>query len=427
MRRRFYYMLVGVAMLMVGGCTNDEPKIDDNVPKMEEDAPEVDNDEVLYYAPLKLTDAQRNIKNAHNRFAFELMGKALETGAITGNDCISPVSLYQLLSMAANGDSGETAAQILKLILGEDKTLEQLNDFNKLVITGLAATDASVSVKYSNSVWLDKDLVINKDFAKKIGNFYKADSKSLALNTEEAKEQINEWCKTKTEGVINPFLDQRLSGVTVALLNATYFSGNWSEPFEKEITQSAEFHNVDGKVSTVDMMCQSAEMQYGEYKGAKVASKTFGEGNFEMVFILPAETADYKEFVSGLSSNYEALMQTMSSKTVVFRAPRFEAESSCDMTNLFKTIGLDKMYSRGFDQIIDNGAPLVVNTILHKVKFKVDESGAEGAAVSAILMDGACGMEDSDIKEITLNRPFIYLVRDRNSEVILFAGLATGF
>jgi serpin B len=65
-------------------------------------------------------------------------------------------------------------------------------------------------------------------------------------------------------------------------------------------------------------------------------------------------------------------------------------------------------------------AGLHVDTVLQKTFIQVDEKGTEAAAATALMMAGA-GLPPEP-KKLIADRPFLYLIRDAESRVILFIG-----
>jgi len=59
--------------------------------------------------------------------------------------------------------------------------------------------------------------------------------------------------------------------------------------------------------------------------------------------------------------------------------------------------------------------------VVHKAFVSVDEEGTEAAAATAVIV-GATAMPPSETVEVTIDRPFIFLIRDIETGAILFVG-----
>ena len=66
----------------------------------------------------------------------------------------------------------------------------------------------------------------------------------------------------------------------------------------------------------------------------------------------------------------------------------------------------------------------VVDKIIHKTKFKLDENGTEAAAATVVSMARSCGPNQMEINRISLefNRPFAFMIRHVETKEILFIG-----
>jgi serpin B len=69
---------------------------------------------------------------------------------------------------------------------------------------------------------------------------------------------------------------------------------------------------------------------------------------------------------------------------------------------------------------MDGTKNLFISDVFHKAFVAVDEAGTEAAAATAVVMR-ALAMPIIDI-ELTIDRPFIFVIRDQESGSILFVG-----
>jgi serpin B len=78
-------------------------------------------------------------------------------------------------------------------------------------------------------------------------------------------------------------------------------------------------------------------------------------------------------------------------------------------------------FSSGADFSGMTGKPdLAIDDVIHKSFVAVDEAGTEAAAATAVIMKltAAPGLP----VEVTLDHPFIFLIRDIQTAAILFVG-----
>ena len=66
--------------------------------------------------------------------------------------------------------------------------------------------------------------------------------------------------------------------------------------------------------------------------------------------------------------------------------------------------------------------PLSIGAVVHQANITVDEAGTEAAAVTAVVMVAGSAAPPADPIEFTVDRPFVFAIRDNPSGAILFVG-----
>ncbi len=93
------------------------------------------------------------------------------------------------------------------------------------------------------------------------------------------------------------------------------------------------------------------------------------------------------------------------------------------MNNVLKSIGMGIAFSdlADFTKMNKQGG-LCISEVLHKSYVKVDEEGTEAAAVTSVGVGitNAYGSHHSFFMKV--NKPFLFVIRERNSNSILFIG-----
>lgn len=409
-----------------GGNHETEVKPEDKPGENEDELPAPKD-----YTALKLTASQEAAKQANNDFAVALIKDVMEMqkGEST---VISPFSLYSVLSMAANGDNGETRDEMLRALGFEpgQAGLDQLNDFNSMLMTQLPQLDSWAYALVSNSMWVGNNMQLLPTFTSMLDKWYAAEAYSLpTLCNENARNLINAWCSEKTKGLIPEFLKENLVA-TLAIINATYFKGIWSEGFEKNNTKKANFTNLDGTTSEVDMMKNIMEQtKYVKTADAEIVGIPYGNGNFRMVCILPSQGSDVNTYAGRMTATQlQADFAKAEDTKCCLQMPKFDVSSSQDITNLVAKKGLARMFSTGFNAISMSGQPLPMSMILQEARVSTDESGTVGAATTIAAWYGIdLNGEVKESVNVTLDRPFLFVIEETSTGTILFMGAVTKF
>lgn len=410
--------------LVISSCSSNEDPVMNN-------EQESGNETIVPtdYTPIELTGETRSTLQACNNFSVNFFREALLSDVeLSGNPCYSPLSVFSTLSMLANGDGTQSRDEILNLLGLPEGTegLSMLNTYQADLCARLSGLDNQVACTFANALVLvpEKKSYLSESFKKTLCDVFKAESIFVDPSTQTGLESINKWCEDNTGEMIKKFLESPMDG-EMALLNASYFKGRWQTPFDKEATKEMPFACMNGKnVPAMFMNREEMSCCYEENELGSSVSMPFGNGNFEMVFILPSANTDLRGMISGIKEN-NVLLSPQNVRKVNLLLPRFEGECKSDVIETLCKVSPEFDLSHGFDNIIP---PYVsyINTIRHATKIKVDENGAEAAAATAAGMLGA-NLSDRtpSVIDLTFDRPFMYVVRETSTDAIVFMGCVT--
>ena len=332
------------------------------------------------------------------------------------NVCISPLSAQLALSMTANGATGETQQQMY----GTMGLADDVNAKAKETIEQLSANRYGCEVNIANSIWVNEKLDVKQEFIDTNKEYFNALVTTAPFN-KETLQRINEWCSENTKGKIKSALDEIKKNDRMYLINALYFNGGWKDEFNKGKTKEAPFTKEDGTVVEVPMMNQSIKTQYYEDDILQIVVKLFDD-TYQMLLVLPAEGVTTEEAAAHLSANYEKILGEMSIYQVTLSMPRFQSDFATSLKNPLKMMGMPRAFGPDaqFDGI--SREPLYIDDAFQKTFIKVDETGAEAAALT-VVRTGLLSMNQKfEERTMNLDRPFIYIIKNYQPENVLFIG-----
>lgn len=356
-------------------------------------------------------------------FATKLFHEVYKSEKNNDNLCISPMSASWALAMAANGAGEATAAEIYSALgFAGNLNADSINVYLQKCGQRLATLDERVKVKSANSAWVSEKLKVNKEFIKKNRTFYDADVKNVTFDATAVK-LINDWCSQKTAGKINEIVKELNPATRLMLINALYFNGRWKAPFLKERTTEELFTKENGEKIKVNMMHQKFDTQYYEDETVQMASKPFGQGTFNMYFILPREGVTMNSVAEAFATNFAQWCNDARRYEVELSLPRFKADYGTSLKDALQTMGMHSVFTPGIADFsgITKKEPIYIGNILQKTFVKVDEEGAEAAAVTSVMLE-AMAAPPSTPKTMKIDRPFFYVIRENGSGNILFIG-----
>jgi serpin B len=142
-----------------------------------------------------------------------------------------------------------------------------------------------------------------------------------------------------------------------------------------------------------------------------------------MVILLPA-SGNFAAFEEGLrSQQISNIVSALQTDVVHLTMPKFEFDSEFRLANTLAEMGMPAAFSGDADfSGMTGNRELSIGDVIHKAFVSVDEAGTEAAAATAVIMVGSSGPDEPPPVEFTIDRPFIFLIRDINTGAILFVG-----
>lgn len=346
------------------------------------------------------------------------------------NLAISPASLELAILMARTGAVGKTADEMKTAL-----SMSALSDEEILSASRqLMWRTNSNGMEAANSLWMQKDYTFSEDFIKTCMEKFMADAFSVDFLTDAAgaTDSINTWASDKTHGKIPEMNPSPLSSDTrLVLINALYFLGDWENSFAAEDTYEQTFRGTK-KDADVSFMHSEENMLYAETPEYQMISLPFkgadnaADSPYSMVFILPADGQDITAVMDGLAANgFAAAAAELSQEKVQLALPKFEFTFDASMKKTMQSLGMTLAFdagSAGFDGMTGSDNDLYISEILHKCYIRVDEEGAEAAAVTEVIMETTAMPVEEKMKTFTADRPFLFAIYDETDNSVLFLG-----
>ena len=372
---------------------------------------------------LSLSTEQKEIVASSNQFAIELLKTVSKTSG--DNQAISPISMGYLLSMLANGASGNTLDEFLTLL--DTRNIEDLNALYSTYRKELPKADALCNLQIANSLWMSDSFRFNPEFADNLSSLFGAETVSCDFTNDNQHEVINRWVADHTDGMIEQLLKSPAFGPLVTV-NTLCFKGEWQEKFDSSLTTSEDFHNIDGSIVKTEMM--NAPSYAAVYKDAPdygVIWLPYGNGSFSMLIMMPKKGHDFNDMVDSLTpadlmSGAEGEYSVMDFKLAI---PKFRISDEKMLGGILAGMGLPSAFNAetaDFSRISDS--PLCMNEVYHSVVVDVDENGTTATAGSATDMFTSPSFEKG---EFIADSPFLFFIQENSTGAILVCGKVTRF
>lgn len=359
-----------------------------------------------------------------NTFNWDIFGQLDHQS----NQFYSAYGISEALSLAANGAKEETLEELLQ-IYGVD-SIEQLNE-EALAVSNKVTDDGFVN---ANSIWLDRKLKKSEEFdayEKNVNGYHDAQVKivDFAGNIDGVREEITDWVKDRTKGFISDYKSIVTEETSADLINAVYFKGLWSVPFDINNTYDQKFYGLNEDKDVSMMHLYSTSVPYYENDTLKAIKLDYKDSSKSIIFITTKNKEDNIADIWNSLPNEEKndlltnLNDAYLSELDTIAIPNLEMDITMEnLDGILKQLGIKTMFtgSADFSKIAQD---LYVSDIIHRAMVKMDEEGTEAAAITEIEMDTMMAPMEEDILDFIADHPYLFVIRDTETGMILFTGL----
>jgi len=371
----------------------------------------------------------QSLVDGNNTFALDLY-RSLSTQ--NGNLIYSPFSISLALAMTYAGARGETESQMADVLHfpGQDVSHAAFNALDlALAQSGQSPTTDQVplQINIANAVWAEQTYPFQQDFLDTIALNYGAGIRlaDFINQYDPVREEINRWVEEQTKDKIKDLLAKGTldADTRMVLVNAIYFKADWLTPFDANNTSDAPFHLLDGSESQVKMMSETLHgIPYAQEEGWKAVELPYAGGTAAMTILVPDE-GGFADFEPALdAAKLEEILGAMQPASVQLGLPKFTFESQFSLPEQLSALGMTDAFQpfvADFSGMTGN-RDLYISDVIHKAFVAVDEKGTEAAAATVAIMK--MGMAPTSNIVLTIDRPFIFVIRDTVSGQILFMG-----
>lgn len=382
---------------------------------------------ISFFAFADEGDELQKVVKGNRIFGFHLYQKL---GESEGNLFFSPYSISTALAMTYAGARGQTEKEMAEVLHFTLKQEPLHLSFSRLQSQLNAIQDKGhVKLSLANSLWCQQDYYFLDTFFNLNKKYYGAGLNFVDFKrkTEEARIAINTWVEKETQQkikeLIKPGIIERLT--RLVLCNAIYFKGNWLSQFDKKKTAEADFHISSNKTIKVPLMNQKSGFRFKNFGNFSAIELPYEGNDLSMIIFLPKEvdglpaleqklTEDsVKNWLDELSKSYK--------QEIFVSLPKFKTTCEFQLGEVLAEMGMPGAFSlppANFSGMTGK-KDLFISNVIHKAFVDVNEEGTEAAAATAVVM-----------KRIAISRPltfradhpFIFLIRENQTEGILFIG-----
>ena len=406
---------------------------------------------LLSVAPVLAAEPITTAANAINTLGVELLHR---TGSATENALLSPYSIQSALVLTCVGAAGDTRAEMGKVLHYPADDTEVQRSFAALRgslanIVQNSARDAEqmrqwggktdlISLTMANRLFGQTGYAFREPFLALVKKEYDAPFEPLdfARSASAATKHINTWVEDQTRKRIRNLIpDGGLNDRTrLVLVNAIYLKAPWASEFSVSATEPQPFHLGVHNLCRVPTMTQRASLSYTRRHDCTVLAIPYRGGELQFLIVLPEKVDGLTAVEKSLTPQLLADWARLDRQEVILYLPKFKLEPpGLSLGRELQALGMKSAFdqpigSANFDRIAPRrpNEYLYLSEVFHQTFLKLDETGTEAAAATAVVMAPTSGARRPiEPVAVRVDHPFLFAIQHRASGACLFLGRVT--
>ncbi|MCL2355577.1 MAG: hypothetical protein FWC70_00275 [Defluviitaleaceae bacterium] len=369
-----------------------------------------------------------------NDFAFRLSAALVqEIAPEINNFIVSPYSVWMPLAALLNATDEAHQSALSDALGASGISPEDVNRAASRMLFNLTheTEDRRAPVHIANAVFVNRNSTIRPDFAQTFADYFRGEMLRVDFQNPSAVNEINRWASNNTQGLIPEIVQDFHPDTEVAIANAIFFSGRWSQQFNPARTRRDIFYSPSGERFAYFMETEWRGRPTNYFEDERVQALTLPfDGGSGMTIILPKDG----DAVGLLASMTHEYFNRMHDDAVLAEGrlllPRFTVEeTTIDLTDALVSLGVPLFDSDSAPLtggIIEEDVPLWLFDAVQIATIEVDEEGVTAAAVTMLAVGGSAMPVPPEITfEMICNRPFVFVLHSHTADggrQVLFTG-----
>lgn len=336
---------------------------------------------------------------------------------------ISPLSIQTAFNMALEAAKESTYDQITAAMRYGSFDLKTIRKQSGETANVLVNQSGHPSVTLANAFFYDPTrLNPNTNFLDALTGHYGVYVAAGDFDQQSAVDNINQWVDDKTKGLIEEIIDDISQDELAFLINALHFKSDWAIAFDENQTENSSFKKTDGTSLSVDFMSADRNVTSTLSDNWLMVDLPFKDSTFSLTLVRPTDDDKTNWLLDFTSQDLNALYDKLEFQRVYMTVPKMELEFEYELSKPLKDLGMTDAFLPNVANFTGMGTPLkgpniFITRVEHKTVLKVDEKGAEGAAVTSVAF-GVLSMPPS----VHFNVPYLLSLRHIPSGSVLFMG-----
>ena len=368
-------------------------------------------------------DVQK-VADMNNGLGWDLFRQMARSNS-DSNLLISPLSIHTALSMALNAAESNTFEEMSEVMKCKGCDETDINKQNAKLRTLMEQQSGRASLTSANVFFFDEQRIAPKEaFLNTINAHYGAESVQYDFNQSSTKDNINAWVKAKTNGKIDKIVENIGPLDLAFLINALHFKAGWEHGFEKEMIHNGDFTRNDGSTVVVPYVAADRLTSYVQKDDFNMVDFQFTDSTYSLSFVQSNSQTLSNDWIQQITwEDVKTAWGQMKFERAFTSFPKLDLAYTAELKHPLSALGIHDAFVPESAQFGRLGQALIgptiyINTVKHKSVLKVDENGAEGAAVTSIGF-----ATTSAPPSFRFDKPFVIILRHIPTNAMVFTGL----
>ncbi|XP_040279494.1 pigment epithelium-derived factor [Bufo bufo] len=369
-----------------------------------------EEEDPFYKSPLN------KLASSASNFAYDLY-RAQANKNPSSNIFMSPLTIATALSSISLGGGQRTESLIQRSLYYDLLNDADIHTTYKELLENLSSNPNGL--KSISRVMLERRLRMRIEFVNQLEKFYGNKPRVLSGNTRLDLSEANDFVQKNTNGKVVKFFPEVPSGISVLLLGAAYFKGQWIHKFNPGQTTMRDFYIDEQTSVSVPMMSASnVPVRYGLDSdfNCKIAQLPL-TGGVSIMFFLPLKFTENLTLIEeGLTSEFvHDIDRALQSVIITLSIPKLKVNYAAKLTDTLQEMKLQPLFqSPDFSKI--SSKSLKLTHVVHKAILELNEDGAESPPTVDIQARQHFPLE------FHLDHPFLFVLRSDSNGALLFIG-----
>ncbi|KAK8757896.1 hypothetical protein V5799_004471 [Amblyomma americanum] len=373
----------------------------------------------------------RTERDALFKFSLSTYQRLKTRNTLNVNFVCSPFSIACALATFASGACNVTATQIFAALNLKASTC-RIQDQFAVLLTILSSYAPEVTFHVANRIYGDQKFTVHGSYRALLEESYGATIESVDFESDHEliQQKANAWVLEETASKIQSILPSGSvdTNTTLIHLSAVCFRDFWQWPFRSLYTKRQLFRLNYHEAVHANMMfqCQTFKVGYSDELRASALEMPYRGQMMSMVIIVPDDVEGLRDLEEDLTpANLSELLASMKLvANVHLFLPKFRIEHSVALRETLEDLGVKDLFTPGEADLsgaFETGTPSV-SDLVHNALVQVHEEGTEPEAAATNAVFQSAGPIIGIPMHFVVDRPFMFLIKMNDPDVILFLG-----